>query len=122
MDGQLFSNLIEFSWTLCAFLYAGQGWLFLQEFKGNRIPKKHHVFLTIAFVTNTIATCSVFILLSLVLNESLAESKNYVADGIKTARWVFTWSIFSSMVMSVIALFAWLNFKNERAQKPGQPA
>lgn len=79
MEGQFFSNLIEFSWTLCAFLYAGQGWFFLQEFKGNRIPKKHFILLSIVFLANTIATSSIFILLSLVPNESLSES-NYHVD------------------------------------------
>lgn len=123
MDGHLFSNLIEFSWTLCAFIYAAQGWLFLQEFKGNRIPKTHHVFLLLAFLANTVATGSVFILLSLVLNESLAESKNFVADSIKISRLIFSWSIFTSTILSIVAVIAWLQYKNERLAKTqeGQP-
>ncbi len=120
MDGQLFTNLIEFSWTLCSFLFAVQGWLFLQEFKGNKIPKKHHFFLAFAGIANTIATCSVFVLLSLVLNESLSETKNFVADNIKAARLVFTWSIFVSMTMSIVALVLWLSFKNGRQINRGQ--
>ena len=119
MDGQLFTPLIEFSWTLCAFIYAAQGWLFLQDFKGNRIPKLHHVFLVFSFLANTVATAAVFFLLSLVLNESLKESKNFVAEDIKCARNIYTYSIIASVVLTVVALITWLIYKNTKASKQG---
>jgi hypothetical protein len=116
MDGQLFPQLIQFSWTLAAFIFAAQGWIFLQEFKGNRVRKCRHWFLGLAFVSNVIATVAIFLILSFVLDESLAQNKNFVADHIKLSRWVHIWSSAAAFLLTVFAVMAWLNGKNQKEE------
>lgn len=115
MDGQLFSQLIQFSWTLTAFIFAAQGWIFLQEFKGNRVFKRRHLFLTLAFASNVIATVAIFLLLSFVLDESLAQTKNFVADHIKLSRSIYIYTSICAFVLTALSIVAWLGNKNQQA-------
>lgn len=118
MSDQLITELIQFSWTLCTVVFAAQGWVFLQEFKGNRIWKKHHWWLAIAFTTNLLATVSVFTLLHLVLDQSLLENRSsLVTDPIQIARTSFIILICLSTILTSVSILAWQFCKNDR-QKP----
>lgn len=117
MDAHLFPELIQFSWTVTALIFGAQGWLFLQEFKGNRVFRFKHIALSLAFIANVVAAICLFILLDLVLNESLKQSKNFVAENIKTTRTCHTYALLVTFIATTVAAFLWTVTKNQKETK-----
>jgi len=114
MDGKIFAELIQFSWTVCALIFGAQGWIFLKEFGGNRIFRTKHIWISLGAGLNVVSAGSLFVLFDLVLNESLSQSKNFVSDSIKLARFIHTYSLLGAFLLTVIALIVWINTKNQR--------
>jgi hypothetical protein len=113
----IFAELIKFSWTLIAFIFAVQGWLFLQEFKGNRILKARHTFLGISIFLNVIGAFALMYLFNAILDTALSESKNFVSEPIKFARAITSYSTLLAFISLVVSVIVWLIFRNKREEQ-----
>lgn len=117
MADQLFSQLVQISYSISIALFVAQGWLFQKQTYQTRILRLKHSMLILSIFFNIVSIITLYFLINVLLQESLKQTKTFTSDCIDFSRILFTGSALISLIFTIIAYIVWNNTKNERGTK-----